>query len=483
MKKLLILITVIVFPFCLLAQKDTVVTRHNSLIADIEWSMPPRYVPVSFTIASIIVAGYNRSQHKYIDEYINPHGYGITLRVMLKDQKIPTTVTYRWTIAGIKKDDQSVNSYQYSITTGKRCLFAGSATVNDVGSDCETIPLLPCTGSYKITITATVFNSKEISVFEKFIQLKDYLVVAMGDSFVSGEGNPDKGIVFDLSHFDPSLINPVWLEPNAHRSFNGAIALIAARLENDDPHSCVTFLNVATSGAKMSNGLLFQQHPDWQLKGQIEEVKDYIKNRQVDMILMAIGLNDFGEVDGMSELIIAAANPAPPEFKNTHELQFAKDVLKNMQFRYLEVHEKIQHTLHCNNVALFQMPVQFMRNEKGELTDGCGYLIAMEDEDILRLEDLGKQFINKQKEVCAQYGWTYIDGISNLFSKHGYCAGDQSWFVHIGESSDTQGNHDGAVHPNKTGHQKIAELAYPIIRSKLFFAPLTGTILEGGSQL
>src|SRR6185295_13888995 len=114
--------------------------------------------------------------------------------------------------------------------------------------------------------------------------------------------------------------------------------------------------NVATSGAKTSNGLLFQQHPDWQIKGQIEEVKDYIKNRKVDIILMAIGLNDFGNVDGMSELIMAAVDPLPPEFKNTGEFQNARDVLKNIQFKYLEVNEKILGTLNCKNVVLFQMP-------------------------------------------------------------------------------------------------------------------------------
>ena len=352
-------------------------------------------------------------------------------------------------------------------------MFAGSATVNDVGSDCETIHLFPCTGAYKIRITASVSGSKETSIYEKVITLKDYLIVAMGDSFVSGEGNPDKDwLPTDIT------AGPLWLEPKAHRSFNGSIALIAAKMENDDPHSCVTFLNVAASGAKTSNGLLFQQHPDWQIKGQIEEIKDYIKDRKVDMILMAIGLNDFGRVDGMSELIMAAVDPGPPSFPQTDELAYALDVLKNIQFKYLEVNQKILGTLNCKNVVLFQMPVQFMRNENGNLTDGCGYLKTMENADILRLEDLGKQFISKQKEVCTRYGWTYIDGISNLFVKHGYCAGDQSWFVHVGESSNNQGNRDGSVHPNKTGHQKIAELAYPIIRSKLLFSNRSGIILE-----
>src|SRR6185503_19107157 len=103
----------------------------------------------------------------------------------------------------------------------------------------------------------------------------------MGDSFASGEGNPDKGGDYNLITDDDEA---TWLEPKAHRSYKGALSLIAARLEAEDPHSCVTFINVATSGAKTSNGLLFQQHEDWQIKGQVEEVKDYVKDRKVDMI-------------------------------------------------------------------------------------------------------------------------------------------------------------------------------------------------------
>ncbi len=468
MKKSFLNLALLICSLVLWAQKEPTDSTSN-FITGIDWSMHPRYVPVNFTNETNIVVGYNRGLHKYENEYVNPSGYGVTLRAIFNNKiRVLGIINYRWEIDG--------NGYHFTTTTTKPCLFAGSATVNDVGSDCETIQLFPHTGAYTIKITATSTNSNLVSVYEKIIQLKDYLIVGMGDSFVSGEGNPD-------NNWLPTGITtgPLWLEPMAHRSSNGSIALIAAKLENDDPHSSVTFLNVATSGAKTSNGLLFQQHPDWQIKGQIEEVKDYIKDRKVDMVLMAIGLNDFGKVDGMSELIEAAVDPGPPSFAQTDELVYALDVLKNIQFKYLEVNQKILGTLNCKNVVLFQMPVQFMRNENGNLTDGCGYLTTMEDADILRLEDLGKQFINKQKEVCTKYGWTYIDGISNLFLKHGYCAGNQSWFVHVSASGSNQGNRDGSVHPNKTGYQKIAEIAYPTIRAKLLFAHTPGIILRSNN--
>src|SRR6185503_18256033 len=139
----------------------------------------------------------------------------------------------------------------------------------------------------------------------------------------------------------------------------------------------------------------------------------------------------------------------------------------NFEYRYDEVHDKIINTLNCRNVVLFQMPVQFMRNASGNLTDGCGALITMEDDDIRKLEDLGNQLIAKQKQVCSKYQWIYIDGIRDLFKNHGYCAGTQSWFVFLIRSWENQGDVDGAIHPNERGHKKIAELAFPLIKRKL----------------
>ena len=166
MKKLFINLTMVIFSLSLFAKEGLSVNKPNSIITDIDWSMHPRYVPVSFTNATEVVTGYDRISHRYLDEYVNPKAYGVTLRVILKNQKTQDQISYRWEIEGITKDDQTRNDYHYTITTGKKCLFAGSATVNDVGSDCETIHLFPCTGAYKIRITASVSGSKETSIYE-----------------------------------------------------------------------------------------------------------------------------------------------------------------------------------------------------------------------------------------------------------------------------------------------------------------------------
>ena len=311
MKLLSLSLILLIFSLGLWAQKGPSVSTSD-YITGIDWSMHPRFLSFSFTDNTDLVADYySRKSHRYLDSYVNPGGYGITFKAITKnDNKLEGIISFSWEING--------EGYHEIITTRKACLFAGSATVNDVNSECETIPLFPHTGSYKIKLTASSTNSKAISIYEKSIELKDYLIIGLGDSFASGEGNPDKKGDFNVLENVFTSAEALWLEPESNRSLKGAFALLAKRIEDSDPHSCVTFINVGTSGAQTSNGLLFQQHPDWQEKGQIEEVKSYIKKRKVDIILLSIGLNDLGGCGGMSELIIEAANPAPPELSLIH---------------------------------------------------------------------------------------------------------------------------------------------------------------------
>lgn len=459
-----------VHTFRLNAQTPTmaVLTVPAEFNMGLEWSIHPRFIPsVNFPDNAAVVNGYIRTGHRYQDSYVNPSGYGLTFKLNVFNQTPAMgELNFRWQITGITKEDGTPNNFTYPVTTTRKTLYAGSATVVDTDPDVLAIPLIPYRGTYHIKIdaiskTISAGEKKIIKTLERNFEVKDYLIVVMGDSFASGEGNPDVKGNYNLVTDDD---NATWLEPKAHRSFKGALSLIAAKIEADDPHSCVTFVNVATSGAKTSHGLLFQQHPDWQIKGQIEEVKDYIRGRKIHMILLSIGLNDFGNKEGMSELIKASNSS---DFYQSPELRFASQVAQNIQFRYDEVYQKILQSLDCKNVTLFQMPVQFMRNAGGNPTSGCGLLVGMKNEDILRLEELGNQLIAKQKQICERYRWTYIDGIRDLFKNHGYCAGDQSWFVFISESLENQGDVSGSVHPNETGHKKIAELAFPVIQRKL----------------
>ena len=71
----------------------------------------------------------------------------------------------------------------------------------------------------------------------------DLLVVSLGDSVASGEGNPD----------GPGIH---WLEKRCHRSLRSGAAQATRAVERGDRHSVVTFVPLACSGATIDAGLL-----------------------------------------------------------------------------------------------------------------------------------------------------------------------------------------------------------------------------------
>ena len=100
------------------------------------------------------------------------------------------------------------------------------------------------------------------------IELRDYLIVSLGDSFASGEGSPDRKGSYDVNI--PSTADyvlgaavttherrpPLWQDPRCDRSARSAHALLAKKIEDADVHSSVTFVSLACSGAGIDKGLL-----------------------------------------------------------------------------------------------------------------------------------------------------------------------------------------------------------------------------------
>jgi len=114
-------------------------------------------------------------------------------------------------------------------------------------------------------------------------KVTDLLIVAMGDSFASGEGNPDVPVRFSrerradyglglgaepLSGYparvgpwrsvgDAAFIknNARWIDQACHRSLYSHQLRAALQLAIEDPHRAVTFIGYACSGAEIVDGL------------------------------------------------------------------------------------------------------------------------------------------------------------------------------------------------------------------------------------
>src|SRR5260370_37328766 len=86
---------------------------------------------------------------------------------------------------------------------------------------------------------------------EASVTLRDLFIVSIGDSFGSGEGNPDKP-----RH---RLRRARWADEPSHRSALAGPAPAAALIEQVDPHSAGTFIAFAASRAGMEHFLTIPQ--------------------------------------------------------------------------------------------------------------------------------------------------------------------------------------------------------------------------------
>lgn len=114
------------------------------------------------------------------------------------------------------------------------------------------------------------------------IRVRDIFIVSLGDSFASGDGNPDVPVRFDdrreLAYRGPATARPAgfparagawvtpkdpefqrnasrWLSAACHRSLYGHHMRAALQLALEDPHRAVTFASFACWGAEITAGL------------------------------------------------------------------------------------------------------------------------------------------------------------------------------------------------------------------------------------
>lgn len=122
----------------------------------------------------------------------------------------------------------------------------------------------------------TVESEDGVVLAKDVIKIQDVLLVAFGDSFSSGESNPDAPALhnFDLSTLTPrqrgdgvswiensyTVERPsAWLDKRCHRSVFSWPILSAARLAMENPHMVVRAASWACSGAEITDGFYSPQ--------------------------------------------------------------------------------------------------------------------------------------------------------------------------------------------------------------------------------
>ena len=121
--------------------------------------------------------------------------------------------------------------------------------------------------------------------------VRNILIVAMGDSYASGEGNP-RNVRSWLRR--GGAFTPYWDDDPCRRSARAAPAQAALALERASRTTSVTLVFVACSGATVDRGVLGPQAASGQSESQIEQATRLLGGREADLVLLSVGGNDVG---------------------------------------------------------------------------------------------------------------------------------------------------------------------------------------------
>ncbi len=229
------------------------------------------------------------------------------------------------------------------------------------------------------------------------IQVKDLLIAGLGDSFASGEGNPDVPVQFDANRRARNVYpkragldarsNAQWMDELCHRSLYGHQLRAALQIAIENPKAAVTFMGYACSGAAIDEGILGPQtYMDyvsktdgteaarslsggskdtqlrWLLRELCREKPDKVKGiwtcpgnayrRNVDFLMLSIGGNDIGfsNLVGWATLRDSTSSSLAKFFGATVSAkQFAENMVEILPGAYAKLAKAIETAVPLKN--------------------------------------------------------------------------------------------------------------------------------------
>lgn len=349
---------------------------------------------------------------------------------------------------------------------------------------------VPETGRYRVRLRLELEDGEQ-TASESF-EITDRLLVSVGDSYAAGQGNPDEP---QTTHLLGESVDAVWLEPGAYRSLQSGPAFAADALEHHGDGDVVTFVTVATSGAKIDRGLLSAQH-DWQRRdgeedGQLAEVERTVGDRTIDALVLSIGGNDVGFADGVKDLLYRFWRSRETTVEETEValeqlVEDYEEAGRRRRAKYDRLADRID-ALDVEEVYVTEYPTaQFDVAPDGTVGGGCGvldlswleYFVQPElrflaqqvipeitEADARAMKRIGRLLNDAVREAAGRHGWTYVGGVAAGFQGHGYCTDDR-YFRTALDSLEEQGDGLGMLHPNQKGHRVYADQIADALRSR-----------------
>ncbi|HZN64938.1 MAG TPA: Calx-beta domain-containing protein, partial [Tepidisphaeraceae bacterium] len=368
-------------------------------------------------------------------------------------------------------------------------------------------------GQYSVTLDV-VGGDRSRYTTTQAVKVNDILIVSLGESAASGEGNPAVPRVYDDA--GNLLEEDVWADAwwggsrdeNAmrahrrhHRTPLAGAAQAALALEKADPRSSVTFVSLAQSGAEVFSGLLAPKgspaegqpgDPSGYDGPQVDQADQLVGSRTVDFLTLSMGGNDVGFSDILSLLVLAdlptfiltggfIAGPTglfagAASYYGLLEDTFSDAEAKLQvlrQDRYPAINPAFtEHGLNGGRVLITEY-FDPTRDASGDFADeimgDIQWPFEADEDELAEAYDRVLNPLNQAvEEAAAANGWTFVGGIASAFSTHGYSAHDN--FVRTNSESLVvqgpdmsapffieQGLSRGTMHPNVKGHQVYAQ--------------------------
>lgn len=402
----------------------------------------------------------------------------------------------------------STNSYAWAVD---------GTTIGASSTSCLWQHTFPAEDDYEVTVTITPPNGTPAS-HTQTVTVKDWFIVSIGDSYGSGEGNPDVPQKFDSVGFVSAGAR--WVDERCHRSATAGSAQAAMAIERGDAQSSVTFISLACSGGTIDapiyngdklegSGILGPYRgtvppdpndysPGAYLKSQLQVLAEVANGREIDALIVSGGGNDVHFADIIADCVWHNMPRILGTGGRCHEQPFVLDRLAadmaELPNRYdrlaaalADPAPKYWPALNIRNVYLTEYPDP-TRDANGET---CGSMLG----EIIPTTpfDFAKIHIDRDEaewarnsvvaplnaairaaaERHAGKGWHFVTGISEQYRTHGYCA-DDNWVVRPYESARRQGpvwktttswgpiflvelkEQKGTMHPNAAGHRAYA---------------------------
>jgi hypothetical protein len=511
---------------------------------------------------------YSAVTHTFTDAYLNPRSYGITIDAFPgKTLRIPKgdiqvrpggdtknirdiwdldcpkdTTGWTFSIKGrpARRLPIGPRPPEFTATTTTRLVTTTGLFHEDRDDNAWNARFnVPGPGTYEVTVQ-TLRRAAAAQVRTATLVVKDLLVVSIGDSAASGEGNPD--IPGSPEGFDPDIPwwamfvpavalfilskeaydwlknqlkknmttlarkgewtldmdpRPVWLEPLAHRSLRSGHAHAAVLLENLKKGTVVTFLPFGRTGSEIPDGLIGPRTSNgkpidqWIGNiGEIEEVSRTLGQREIDALLIYVGVNDMEVANNLKSLVVGDNKLAggigdPTEARRAVEAR-GRANLAALPAKFQDLADALA-VLNVRQVYLTEYPTGLFDNRAGDAAAGCGIFTSnfglnLSLRDAETIKTMAEELNGVLKQVAEDRGWFYVSGIAAAFKGRGYCTGDERYFVEAEESLGLQGDTEGTIHPNPDGHRRIGESVAKLVQKNTVDVPRSNVHGVHGSE-